>query len=91
MELHIQEIDFEQLAFVRPSMLLGSRKEFRFGELIGKLFMIPINYLLIGKLNKYKAIHSTIVAKAMIQIANMPMDKLFFESNELAVIAKTEN
>lgn len=88
MELHIQELDFDQLAFVRPSMLVGPRKEFRFGELFGKIIMAPINYLLVGKLKKYRSIHSKTVAKAMIQIANMPMDKLFYESDELSELAK---
>lgn len=90
MELHIQELDFDHLAFVRPSMLIGPRKEFRFGELFGKIIMNPINYLLVGKLKKYRSIHSETVAKAMVQIANMPMDKLFFESDELSEIAKNE-
>ncbi|MGE0088008.1 MAG: oxidoreductase [Bacteroidales bacterium] len=90
MELHIQELDFDQLAFVRPSMLVGPRIEFRFGELFGKIIMTPINYLLVGKLKKYRSIHSKTVAKAMIQIANMPMDKLFYESDELLEIAKIE-
>ena len=88
MELHIQELDFDQLVFVRPSMLVGPRKEFRFGELFGKIIMAPINYLLVGKLKKYRSIHSKTVAKAMIQIANMPMDKLFYESDELSELAK---
>lgn len=90
MELHIQELDFDQLAFVRPSMLIGPRKEFRFGELIGKIIMTPINYLLVGELKKYRSIHSKTVAKAMVQIANMPMDKLFYESDELSELAKNE-
>jgi uncharacterized protein YbjT (DUF2867 family) len=90
MELHIQELDFDQLAFVRPSMLVGPRKEFRFGELFGKIIMTPINYLLVGKLKKYRSIQSKTVAKAMIQIANMPMDKLFYESDELSELAKNE-
>lgn len=90
MELHIQELDFDQLAFVRPSMLVGPRKEFRFGELFGKIIMTPINYLLVGKLKKYRSIHSKTVAKAMVQIANMPMDKLFYESDELSELAKNE-
>ena len=89
METHIQEFDFDQLAFVRPSMLLGPRKEFRFGEAFGKIVMIPFNYLLIGNLKKYRSIHAKTVAKSMLQIANMPIHKLFFESNELIEIAKT--
>lgn len=91
MENHIQEFEFDQLAFVRPSMLLGPRREFRFGEALGKIIMFPFNYLLFGNLKKYRAIHSKTVAKAMLQIANMPVHKLFFESDELSEIAKNKN
>jgi len=35
MEEAVKKIDFEYIGIVRPSMLLGDRKEFRFGERIG--------------------------------------------------------
>lgn len=48
---------------MRPSILLGDRKEFRLGEKIGKGVMKFFSFLLPSK---YKAIHARTVARAMI-------------------------
>ena len=48
-------------------MLLGDRKEFRFGEVIGKFFMILFS-VFIPK--RYKAVEAEDVAAAMIKAAN---------------------
>lgn len=48
---------------MRPSMLLGDRKEFRLGEKIGKGLMKTFSFLIPSK---YKPIHGRDVAKAMI-------------------------
>ncbi|HAN17300.1 MAG: hypothetical protein A2X13_00455 [Bacteroidetes bacterium GWC2_33_15] len=90
MEKHITEFDFTKIVFVRPSMLLGPRKEFRFGEIAGKGFMAIFNFLFIGESRKYRGIHALTVAKSMIEIANMPTNKIVFESDELIEIAKND-
>ena len=64
-EAALGSIGFKTLIIVRPSMLLGKRKQFRFGELIGKAVMKSLSFVFIGKLRKYKAIEATKVAKAM--------------------------
>ena len=48
MERGIREIPFEQIVIARPSMLLGDRAEFRFGEAVGKVVMKAVNVLLTG-------------------------------------------
>jgi len=69
---------------LRPSMLLGNRKEFRFGEMIGKALMIGCNYLLVGKLKKYRGIYAATVAKAMIKLAKRTDEGVFIlESDEI--------
>jgi uncharacterized protein YbjT (DUF2867 family) len=50
----------------RPSMLLGNRKEFRLGERIGKGVMSVLQFVLIGRLRKYRGIQAAQVAKAMV-------------------------
>jgi uncharacterized protein YbjT (DUF2867 family) len=70
MELKIQEYRFSKLAILRPSMLLGEREEFRPGEAAGKLIMRIFSPFFIGKWKKYKPINASVVAKAMIEIAN---------------------
>jgi uncharacterized protein YbjT (DUF2867 family) len=63
MEKAVSAINFSQCVIVRPSMLLGPRKEFRFGEKVGKVVMIAFSFLIPSK---YKAIQAKQVAKAMI-------------------------
>lgn len=89
MEQDIAALGIEKSVFVRPSLLLGKRKETRFGELIGKWIMTLVNPLFIGKLKRYKAIPSATVAKAMIQLAGDDEKGVkFVENDELFVIGK---
>jgi uncharacterized protein YbjT (DUF2867 family) len=73
-ERDLQDIGFESLIILRPSMLMGERKEFRFGELVGKGVMTVFNPLMIGGLSKYRGIHGKTVAKAMLKLGkeNLP-------------------
>ena len=83
MENAILNLGFKKTTIVRPSMLLGNRKEFRFGEEIGKLVMIPSNYLLFGRYKKYRAIKAETVARAMIIIQKKNISGRIFESDQL--------
>lgn len=65
----LKNCDFESVAVLQPSLLLGNRTEFRFGEKIGAFFMKTFSFLLIRNLKKYKAITSKTVAKALVTIA----------------------
>lgn len=66
-EESVKSLGFECLYIYRPSMLLGPRKEFRLGEVLGKLAMIPFVFLLFGSMRKYKAIHVKHVADSMLR------------------------
>lgn len=66
-EEKIKTLEFNSFATFRPSMLLGPRNEFRFGEMIGKIFMQLFFFLFIGKLKRYKAIKAERVAEFMLQ------------------------
>ncbi len=92
MEEAVQKLVIPQITIVRPSMLLGHRKEFRFGEELGKVVMKIFKPLISGKWKKYRAIHADDVAKAMIIIANSePTGQVIFESKELQEIADAES
>jgi len=67
-ERDLEALGFESLIILRPSMLMGERKEFRFGELIGKVVMTAFNPLMIGSLAKYRGIHGKTVANAMLKL-----------------------
>lgn len=62
----VSKFSIPSVAIYRPSMLLGNRKEFRFGELISKIVTIPAKFLIPSK---YKPIQAIQVAKAMIRNA----------------------
>ena len=57
------------LIILRPSMLMGKRQEFRFGELMGKGFMKVFGFLFIGSMKKYRGIDAAKVAEAMVLCA----------------------
>ena len=63
---------------------MGNRKENRVGEKIGIFIFKLLSPLFVGPFKKMKPIHSEIVAKAMIQIANEDIQQIIFESNEIS-------
>lgn len=87
MEEGILKLNFENIAIVRPSMLLGERKEKRTGETVGKIVMKTFKPMLTGRLRKYRAIHGKDVARAMIAILQKEAVKNVYESDELQKIA----
>lgn len=65
----LKDCNFESVAVLQPSLLLGNRTEFRLGEKVGAFFMKTLSFLFLGNLKKYKPIESKIVAKALLKIA----------------------
>lgn len=63
----VSNISYESIFIFRPSLLLGQRKEFRFGELVSKVLMTVFSFAIP---KKYKAIQVRQVAKAMIASMN---------------------
>jgi uncharacterized protein YbjT (DUF2867 family) len=62
----ITALPFKRIDIFQPSILLGKRKEFRLGELIGKGVMQTVSFLFFGASEKYKAVTAVNVAKAMV-------------------------
>lgn len=87
MEKGILNLNFENAVIVRPSMLIGDRKEKRRGETVGKVVMTAFKPVLAGKLLKYRAIHARDVAKAMILLLQEKKGIRILESDELQKIA----
>ena len=83
-EEEIKRLNFTKVGIMRPSFLLGNRKEKRVGEKIGIFVFKLLSPLLLGPLKKMKPIHSIIVAKVMIRAANENLERNIFESNEIA-------
>ena len=83
-EEELKRLNFPKLGIMRPSFLLGDRKEKRIGEKIGIFVFNLLSPLFLGPLKKMKPIHSEIVARSMIKFANEDLQKNTFESNEIA-------
>lgn len=69
MERGVREAIGEGAYFVRPSLIMGDRQEFRFGEKVG-MWLTPIfDALMLGGLRKYHSVAAHNIAKAMLQVA----------------------
>ena len=69
-EEELKRLSFNKLGIMRPSFLMGDRKEKRVGEKLGIFVFKLLSPLFLGPLKKMKPIHSKKVAKAMIKITN---------------------
>ncbi|WP_134685131.1 oxidoreductase [Brevibacillus migulae] len=90
LEEQLIQLDLPSLHIFRPSLLLGDRQEFRFGEKAGELLAKPLSALLIGKWRKYRPIEAGRVARAMViadQLENHERVKLY-ESDQIAEMTK---
>ena len=77
----VKGIGLRSVHFMRPSILLGARKEFRLGEKIGTVVMPAISFLLPAK---YKPVQAGDVAKAMLAAAKEKKEGVFvYEYREM--------
>ena len=82
----VKEAGPKTVHIMRPSLLLGERKEFRLGENIGKAFMTTLSFLIP---EKYKAIQGQDVAKVMLALSKRNEEGIFIhENSEIRVLSK---
>ena len=86
-EEELKKLNFSKLGIMRPSFLMGNRKEKRFGEKIGIFLFKLLSPLFLGPLKKMKPIQAENVAKSMIKVSNGDFQKTIFESNEIVEFA----
>ena len=82
-EEELKKLNFSKLGIMRPSFLMGNRKEKRFGEKIGIFLFKLLSPLFLGPFKKMKPIQAEEVAKAMINVAQKDYEQIIFESNEI--------
>lgn len=68
MEKEVEKIIGEKAVFIRPSLLMGKRKEFRFGETLGVFLMKLFGWTLVGPLRKYRGVSASDVAGELISL-----------------------
>jgi len=86
-ERELIKLNFSKLSIMRPSILLGNRKEKRVGEKIGIFAMKTLSPILMGKMKKYKPIKVEDVANAMLHVVQNDYQKKIFESDEIIKIS----
>jgi len=85
-EEELKRLNFPKLGIMRPSFLMGNRKEKRVGEKIGIFVFKILSPLLLGSLKKMRPIHAETVAKAMLTVVQNDFQQIIFESNEIIEI-----
>ncbi|MBL56419.1 MAG: nucleoside-diphosphate sugar epimerase [Flavobacteriales bacterium] len=92
MESSVLDMNISNTFLLRPSLILGRRKESRMGESLGKILFLLVNPFLFGPLKKYKSIRSETLADAMINLCNHKFnDQGIIESDRIQEVGKTLN
>ena len=87
-EEELKRLNFSKLGIMRPSFLMGNRKEKRAGEKIGIFVFKILSPLLLGPLKKMRPILSETVARAMMTVAQNDIQQTIFESDEIIKLNK---
>ena len=84
LEDEIKKLSISIIQIFQPSLIMGQRKEFRFGEYIIKGFMTVINPLMMGPAKKYRGIHAQTIAKGMLfYLGNSKQGVSVIESDQI--------
>lgn len=81
-EDNVKALGINSVGIFQPSLLLGNRKESRFGEAAGKAFFELFSWVFVGSLKAYRAIHASKVADAMVKDALEASKGIRIISNE---------
>ncbi len=86
-ETALGKLSLPGLQIFRPSLLLGERQEFRLGERIGAIVFTALSFAFFGRLRRYRAIEASVVAEAMIRIAQKNLTEVnIFESEKIQAL-----
>ena len=88
-EEELKKLNFPKLSIIRPSILLGNRKENRIGEKIGIFVMKSFSPLFLGKMKKYKPIQVKNVAIAIVKVVENNFQQTIFESDKIMEISNS--
>ncbi len=93
LERDVKQLSFNCIHIIQPGLLAGERNEERAGEKIGFVLLNGLNK--VGLLKKYRPVHGSIVAKAMVNaslsaatgIHTYTLDKVFTVAEEAKISA----
>lgn len=69
LETEIGKLGFQAVHIFRPSLLLGRREDFRFGERAIQVIAPALTFVMAGSLRRYRAIQADAVGKALVAAA----------------------
>lgn len=88
LERDLAALPLAGVSIFRPSLLLGTRTEFRLGERVAEVVAWPVSRLLLGPLRKYRPIAALDVARAMLIVAREQAQSVqIYESDAIAALA----
>lgn len=82
LENELMKLNFESLVILRPSILLGDRKERRVGEEIGRFAAEKLSFLFAGPLKKYRGTPADVLGKLMVSLAQQKIKGVRILENE---------
>ncbi len=88
MEEYLKGLPVPHLIIVRPSLIVGPRKETRWGEQVAT-FLFKTFHFLIPK--KYSAIQAKDIAQAMFVLSQRPPQKTTWENDELLELSNSKS
>ncbi|MEK6649800.1 MAG: oxidoreductase [Bacteroidota bacterium] len=89
MEATVSRMPFLSVGILRPSLLLGERREFRLGERIGAVGMRLTSFAMVGPARKYRPIQASAVAAGMLFLARTNFQGVrIVESDEIQRMAE---
>ena len=89
MQEALAQIPFQSIHFFQPSLLLGNRQESRPGEKLAQLIMPAFHFLMVGPMQKYRAIKDITVAQAMVRTAHQDKTGIHvYKSDEIERIGR---
>lgn len=84
LEEALKAVGFEAVLIFRPSILLGSRKERRYGEEVGRFVAEKFSFLFAGPLKKYRGTPVDTLATKMLHHAQKKLEGVqIFENEEI--------
>lgn len=87
MELAMQAINLHHLVIVRPSLLVGKRKEMRVAEKIVMVLMQQLQFIIP---KRHKAIPAKTVAQAMITLLNQLHQQTIWQNDALLALERDQ-
>ncbi|MGI6092695.1 MAG: NAD(P)H-binding protein [Veillonellaceae bacterium] len=88
LEADLKQLGLPALYVFQPSLLVGKRKEFRFGEYTAAFLSKFIPFMFNGPLKKYKPIKASTVAAGMYRAAQLPNSGIItFQSDKINQLA----